>query len=210
MRKIPLKLFLIGILPAIVGLLHGKINSPMTIMVMKQSEIDANWDTTSNKWVELWEYAFTYNGSETVEIYSYWDETTNQWINYGKYDGFFDVNGNETLEIDSYWDNISNQWVLNSKTFWYNSIHILSNVINSASLSSIRLYPDPANDRFNLEIFNPSVTHCQICNSSGQLINSFPVIQGTNTYDISNIKPGMYFICVPAQNGTSMIKLIKN
>lgn len=175
-------------------------------------EIYIYWDVTTSQWINDWDYQYSYdvNNNESMEIDSYWEETNSQWINYWKYNYFFDAGGNETLEIDSYWDNISNQWVLNSETFWYNSIHILSNVINSASLSSIRLYPDPANDRFNLEIFNSSVTHCHLFNSSGQLINSFPAIQGTNTYDISNIKPGMYFICVPAQNGTSMIKLIKN
>lgn len=174
-------------------------------------EIDANWDTNSNKWIELWKYAYTYksDGSETVEIDSYWNETTNEWINYWQYDYFFNSNGNETLEIESYFDIRSNQWILDSKEYWYNSIHSLSNGIGSSIPNSVKLYPNPANQIFNLVTDDISLTEGMLYNSMGQIIKTLYIVRGTNTYDIRDLKSGIYFICIPTKNGMKVQKLVK-
>jgi len=82
--------------------------------------------------------------------------------------------------------------------------------INVSSLPLTKLYPNPVNDVFTLEIYDKSVISCFIYSSSGQMIKTLNINGNFNTYNISNLKAGLYIIKIPTQNGFVIRKMIKN
>jgi len=74
----------------------------------------------------------------------------------------------------------------------------------------IKLYPNPVNEIFNLELSDKSVTSCQLYSSIGQVLKTLKLGKGLNTFDISNLKSGVYFIKIITQNDILIRILIKN
>jgi len=175
-------------------------------------EIDYHWDAINNKWVAQHknEYSYNGNGKDTL-IFNYsWDATSNKWINSGQYKYSFDANGNDTLESYCIWDATNNQWNVSFRGYYYYSSHNPNSIYSTRLGRAAKLYPNPANNFYNIETGDNSVTQCQIYNTEGQLVKMLKPFQGTNTYNICNLKPGLYFIEISTKNGRVIQKLIKN
>jgi hypothetical protein len=101
------------------------------------------------------------------------------------------------------------QWMLRGKSYRYYSMHNISNSIYLSSQQIVKLYPNPANEGFTIEINDRSVTSCQLYNANGQMITTLNLGGSINTYNISNLRAGFYFIKIPTQNGIITQKMIK-
>ncbi len=77
--------------------------------------------------------------------------------------------------------------------------------ITTQNQASIRLFPNPATESFRL---SREIETIQIYNVSGQLVKSFDQTQ--NTYEISDLNQGIYFVQIKAGNSTQIEKLIKS
>ena len=81
--------------------------------------------------------------------------------------------------------------------------------VESTNFGILKLYPNPAKEVFNLELNISSVNYCRLYNSTGQLIKTLNASRGINTYNISNLKAGLYYILISTPMGTVSQKLIK-
>ena len=118
------------------------------------------------------------------------------------------MNGNSILNIGFDWD--TDQWMLNFKGYHYYSLYNIITGINVSGLPLTKLYPNPVNELFTLEIYDKSVASCLIYNSNGQMIKTLNINGNFNTYNISNLKAGLYIIKIPTQSGFIIRKMIKN
>lgn len=88
-----------------------------------------------------------------------------------------------------------------------NDFEALLLILNSFKISSspepfireneLRIFPNPANDRIEIEYIQP-ISKVYIYNSSGRLIDELVNISG-NTIKISHLKPGYYFLLLEAE-----------
>lgn len=79
--------------------------------------------------------------------------------------------------------------------------------INNVSLQeSVRLYPNPANTEINIVFPSSDNTQIEISNAMGQLLVKD---QNKNTFDISNLTNGVYFITVKQGQQSYTQKIIK-
>ncbi len=197
------------------------------------AKIGYNWDNTLKKWIYSSEDEYTNftNGnqtlSQTIDISSVWNTSNNKWVYQNKWDCFCDANGNDTANIMYNW--MDNNWVFSYEFkftydangnqtsmctpaycyYYYYSVHDINSSINPINLKVVKIYPNPANEFINIEISDNSINLCQIYNSNGQMIKSIYLVPDNNSYNISNLKAGLYFIQIPIQNGIITRKMIK-
>lgn len=81
---------------------------------------------------------------------------------------------------------------------------------NNGSFFNIQIYPNPANETFTIESANPEVAVCQLFNSTGKLLKTLHLENSINTYNISDLKNGIYFIRIPQKETIVVRKLVKN
>jgi predicted GH43/DUF377 family glycosyl hydrolase len=81
--------------------------------------------------------------------------------------------------------------------------------IDEVSKSGIRIYPNPANDLFTVEMDKPGRGSIEITSLNGQLLYS-TVMKGTSQrIDLSSFQKGVYFITVRSRNQVWTEKIIK-
>jgi hypothetical protein len=78
---------------------------------------------------------------------------------------------------------------------------------NSNLFNNFNLYPNPANDKFNIETMQES--EVEILTIDGQIIQSFIVGETSSAIDISGLSKGVYFIKAKTDKGFVTKKLIK-
>ncbi|MBN2636073.1 MAG: T9SS type A sorting domain-containing protein [Prolixibacteraceae bacterium] len=76
-------------------------------------------------------------------------------------------------------------------------------------LNDINVYPNPAKETFTIEPQNPETAFGKLYNLNGVLIKNLTVQQGINSYNISDLKSGVYFIQVQQKEGEIVRKLVK-
>ena len=89
--------------------------------------------------------------------------------------------GNSPLLRGSYWDGLIND-----------------QVIISAELANIKVYPNPVSDILNIDT-KLKIKTVYIANSVGQLVKQLPF--ANNQIDIAQFQPGMYFILFSTEDG---------
>ncbi|MBN2274743.1 MAG: cellulase family glycosylhydrolase [Bacteroidales bacterium] len=87
--------------------------------------------------------------------------------------------------------------------------HIISR-IGQINNESFRIYPNPVRNSMIIEVFDKSVLYGQLFSLNGQLIEKLSLEYGINTFDISEIEAGLYFIVVFTSKGTIVQKVKKN
>lgn len=88
--------------------------------------------------------------------------------------------------------------------------HVTNNKFKKKdSESNVKFYPNPVNEVFNLETDENSISDCRLYNSSGQLIKLFDLEKGLNTFNVDNLRAGLYFIQVPTKHGNLIQKMTK-
>jgi endoglucanase len=90
-----------------------------------------------------------------------------------------------------------------------------SNVISPVGIiikkeGMLKLYPNPAKEIINLELADQQINYLHLYDSYGHLIKILNSRQSVDTYDISDLKSGLYFIKISALEGFRTLKLIKN
>lgn len=81
-----------------------------------------------------------------------------------------------------------------------------SDVLTSA-LSTLNVYPVPADKQLNIELKNQQNQPVQICDLAGRVILEERLNNGLNTLDISELNSGVYFVILPETGET--LKWIK-
>ncbi len=85
-----------------------------------------------------------------------------------------------------------------------------TNVNNSSLPNYIKIYPNPTNETFAIETQNTEISVARLFNSTGELIKTLPVENGINSYNIPELKSGIYFIQVLQKENVIVKKLVKN
>ena len=81
--------------------------------------------------------------------------------------------------------------------------------VENIKQNDLKIYPNPANETFTIETQNPETTFVKLLDSTGRLIKTFTLENGTNTYNISELESGVYFIQIPQKEGMMVEKLVK-
>lgn len=89
-------------------------------------------------------------------------------------------------------------------------IHFLpTNIEKQNNIKIAHSYPNPANDRLNIDLlFNKETTY-QLFNLNGQLIKEGSLLHHHNTIVIEEFKKGIYFLKLTTKNSLSTTKIIK-
>jgi uncharacterized protein (TIGR02145 family) len=74
----------------------------------------------------------------------------------------------------------------------------------------IKIFPNPANNKVNLEILDYNNTTLEILNIEGRLLHTISLQSSNTTLDISDYPIGIYLIKVKSATNNSILKLIKN
>jgi hypothetical protein len=84
--------------------------------------------------------------------------------------------------------------------------------VNSSNVS-LSLFPNPANQEFNLVIEGPleSIFYLRITNTSGQLVREESFYEAKHTVNINELLPATYFVEIINEEGSyySKLKLVK-
>jgi hypothetical protein len=86
--------------------------------------------------------------------------------------------------------------------------HDISN-IGQVNKELLRLFPNPAREWITVEVFNNAVYYGQLFKPNGQLVKKLSMEYGINTFDISELEAGLYFIFFYTSEGTIVQKVIK-
>ena len=101
-----------------------------------------------------------------------------------------------------------------NSSMWYlhpdGTIHTWPVSIDQAEESTIRLYPNPANDVLNIALQGTEVNEAVVIDIYGKTVARTTVSEGNNTLNISVLPAGMYFVQLRANNSVkSTQKIIK-
>ena len=170
-----------------------------------------NWDVTLNGWItsSKGEKEYNSNGQITLSTTWQWDYTQEEWEIISKRIVEYDSYGHTTKESKyvAYKDFVLE--LTETEEYFYSKL--ASNIDNIISESeSVKIYPNPANETFTIETQNPKTVFGKLYNLNGELVRNLIVQQGINTYNISELKSGIYFIQVPQKEGVVVRKLVKN
>ena len=102
-------------------------------------------------------------------------------------------------------------WYLHSDGKIYNDVEPEPPVaINTADEGSIHLFPNPASNVLNIALEGSEVNEVVIIDIYGKTVVRNNVADGTNSFDISSLPAGMYFVQLRADNAVKATqKLIK-
>jgi len=87
-----------------------------------------------------------------------------------------------------------------------NVLGVINTGIDKVSTTTLRVYPNPAID-FIQVVSNENAT-MEIVNLMGQKVLSQPVVTGSNTVSVNELKSGAYFVRVAYADGTTAINKI--
>jgi hypothetical protein len=99
----------------------------------------------------------------------------------------------------------SNQTTLLSSYYTNCWIDVYTNDINLNQ--SIIIFPNPANDRINIE--NNEASTLEIINMQGQIVDTKSLTEKVNNLDLSNLVSGVYTLRIKTDRGIAIRKLIK-
>ena len=106
------------------------------------------------------------------------------------YFGGFDPNNNTATSM---------AWIY-QKEFQTTAINELTT--NKLNFS---VYPNPATDVLNIDLATDCVVECKVMSLLGKTIQTTFLSSGTNTFDVSQLSPNVYFIKV----GNELVKFVK-
>ena len=149
------------------------------------------------------------SGNEILNIAYQWDEVTSAWIGFDRTENVYDADGFMTTFIYSPWDDIISQFVTVEKGYYFYSFRDVTGSIDLPNHEMVKLYPNPAKEELTLELTESTATSGLIFNSNGGLVKTLYISMGTNTYNIRDLAPGVYYIQISTRSGNIMRKMIK-
>ena len=142
---------------------------------------------------------------ELLYFITVYANTMNETLNFRMFDlktqKEFSINENIQFATDALTGSIANPFVF--------TINKLSTSISEQAFSSIKVYPNPSNGFFELEVSNRNQAGMfNISDVSGKIVYSSEIISDKTAIDLSKIAKGVYFINVTFDNQTVNQKLI--
>lgn len=192
--------------------------------------IEMFYNTESSQWVNNYKCTYTWeaNGNLNEQIDYEWDAELSQWEELSKLDGVYDntvaredmvlpfnegEEGNPLLffahKVDSvtiYQVDTVQNWVPFAKMSFHYSNFVGIFETQENAFSQLSIYPNPAKNQITIKSPFDEPVNADICDASGRIVNSF-YLTDTNTINIEDLSPGMYFINV--RNTTKAIKAQK-
>lgn len=176
--------------------------------------------STVEKWTESgWENSDKYQGTTDDEgnptgfQYSTWNNSG--WTTVMEL--FFDLEYNETNDVAEmifrYWDPGLTSPINVSKYVFSNFQHIVTDVSDVYALESVKVFPNPVNSAFTIQIDEPvfSGYRVNITNLSGQAVFSNTFSSQQVSINTESLIPGMYLLTINSENGKIFnSKLLKN
>jgi hypothetical protein len=158
------------------------------------TSLNYQWNSNNNQWVYDYKSDESYdaNGNVVLDLLYTYDILNNKWIPNSKSEYYYEENGLQYLRIFSSFNN--DYWFLGSKYYYYNSVHVLTDLVNPATAGSLVIYPNPAKEWINIQSKDPLTNGIQLYNHKGQFLKSVNIEPGLNTIHISNLESGLYFI----------------
>ena len=89
------------------------------------------------------------------------------------------------------------------------AVKIYTGLEELRNIATLKVFPNPVSDLLNIENNDHSIKKVQLYNSVGQIIKTWHVVQANNTFDLSDLGVGLYFIEISTSNGVLTKKLIK-
>jgi hypothetical protein len=167
------------------------------------------WDYSKNRWLGNYKTETIYNisGIKDIEMEYYMDNTFQWQISY-KYKYLLNSFDEIGIKVQYVYDNKRNEWLLEGKYYYYYSLLHNNIDVNFNNENSLIIYPNPSNGIFNL-VTKIHVNQLHVYNSFGQQIKTYKILFGYNSYNISDLKTGLYFIQIPSEKGIIVKKLFK-
>ncbi len=81
--------------------------------------------------------------------------------------------------------------------------------VNTAQQTTLQVYPNPANDELNIKMGKDAYSSFTITNIMGQSMLQQRLITTLTKTDISTLPAGIYFITLKGENGTKVLKFLK-
>jgi len=88
----------------------------------------------------------------------------------------------------------------------YSIINITKNIVNENTVSKINVYPNPAKDLINI-VSNEIINKIELINSSGKIMITSIENSDKVQMNVSNLKPGLYFISIQTPSKRIIEKL---
>ena len=155
-----------------------------------------NWNSSSNSWGNEAKIEYGYDSDKNCNHALCYSWKNNNWVN----------DTNESLDFTIYYNNMASNYVLADEAHEATNItYIINNDgINESEEFSFNIYPNPANDHFNIS--NCNVKHIDIYNLAGQRIAFYG--EGTSTISTSTWLPGMYIVIITDSEGASAQRIV--
>lgn len=155
-----------------------------------------NWNSSSNSWGNEAKIEYGYDSDKNCNHALCYSWKNNNWVN----------DTNESLDFTIYYNNMTSNYVLVDEAHETTNItYIINNDgINESEELSFNIYPNPANDHFNIS--NCDVKHIDIYNLAGQRIAFYG--EGTSTISTSTWLPGMYIVIITDSEGASAQRIV--
>jgi hypothetical protein len=139
-------------------------------------------------------------------VYRAIDEWFTRWPNSDSSKFFFIAWSKENYSINI---NYSNELGINKEFLKY----MISVLGTETSIEQIKdnifiTYPNPTKDFLYIKINNNTTKQCSLIDCSGQLLDNYYLEIGNNLINISNYKPGMYFVQLNSIMGIITKKII--
>ncbi len=83
-----------------------------------------------------------------------------------------------------------------------------SNTRELSQQTEIKVYPNPAKNRFTIESPNQKIQQVDLINLNGQLVHQEVFKANNHTVDVSQIEPGVYVLQVKRENGFNSVRII--
>lgn len=168
------------------------------------------WSIDLQQWIGSFQSIYFYNESGKqigAESYYGWDENSN-WVANQKATYSYHSTGNILNAYYHNWNLERGDWeVTENQTFYYSHPDMILGNLNFSSTKEVLIYPNPANESFNLSnfpLFNSTVI---ILDENGKKVRKFDASE--MTFDIEDLKPGIYYVLFPMSGQVKVEKLIK-
>ncbi len=85
-----------------------------------------------------------------------------------------------------------------------------SNVgIFNPQTKNIKVYPNPVKDILFLDFAGDKTATLEIFNPAGQMVRQMQEVHSSGSINLSNLKPGLYYLFIKTKTNTSSVKIIK-
>ncbi len=180
----------------------GRISKQMTSNIGASQLVEYVYDSMGNftafisnspPWIGNYDphikYEITINSNnQRVKEVMYW-LINSEWTLYNKKENLFNTFGNISLSTFHNWDQKGNNWILTRRSYYYYNNQ--STAVSDFVIGQIRVFPNPTSGIINLSGLS-QLAEVKIYSIQGKLLKSEHQVE--NTFDISDLPAGVYFL----------------